>query len=131
MSIIKLPNIKDGRGELSFVENKSHIPFEIKRVFYLYNIPDGAERGGHAHKKCQQLIIPISGSFYVTLKNGIDGCRYRLDNPSEALYVAPYIWNELSYFAPKSVCLVLASELYDELDYIRNYQDFLDVVKRI
>lgn len=123
--IIDLPKICDERGNLTFVENCSHIPFDIKRVYYLYDVPTGAERGGHAHKALQQLIIAVSGSFDVVLNDGKSTKRIHLSQPNSGLYVCPMIWRELDKFSSGSVCMVLASNKYDEDDYYRDYQDFI------
>ena len=123
--IIELPKIQDPRGNLTFIEGKSHIPFEIRRVYYLYDVPGGAERGGHAHKALHQLIIAASGSFDITLDDGISKSVYHLNRSYYGLYVCPMIWREISNFSSASVCLVLASNRYDEGDYFRNYQDFM------
>ncbi|BAY23078.1 hypothetical protein NIES2100_28420 [Calothrix sp. NIES-2100] len=124
--IIELPKIKDPRGNLTFVEGGKHIPFEIQRVYYLYDVPGGAERGGHAHKELQQLIIAMSGSFDVLLDDGTEKKRFYLNRSYYGLYICPMIWRELDNFSSGSVCMVLASNLYDEADYYRDYQEFLD-----
>lgn len=123
--LIDLPKISDPRGNLTFVEGKKHVGFEISRVYYLYDVPGGAERGGHAHKELRQLIIAMSGSFDVVLDDGEAKKTIRLNRPYQGLYVCPYIWRELNNFSSGSVCAVLASSLYDESDYIRNYESFL------
>ena len=115
----------DRQGDLSVVENLQDVPFEIRRVYYLYDVPGGACRGGHAHKKLFQLIIAASGSFNVVLDDGSERQRITLSQPYQALLVVPGIWRELDGFSSGSICLVLASEKYDEEDYIRNYQEFL------
>ena len=119
--LIDLPRIADPRGNLTFVEGSSHIPFEIERVYYLYDVPGGAERGGHAHKALRQLIIALSGSFDVTLDDGRDKKRFHLNRSYMGLFVTEMIWRELSNFSSGSVCLVLASNRYDEDDYYRDY----------
>lgn len=126
--ILQLPQIADRRGNLTFVESDNHIPFDIKRVYYLYDVPAGAERGGHAHKNLQQLLIAISGSFDIVLDNGIQKKRLHLNRPFIGLYVPKMIWREMDNFSSGSVCLVLASERYDESDYYRSYTDFLDAI---
>jgi len=123
--IIELPRIPEPRGNLTFIEGGQHVPFEIKRVYYLYDVPGGAERGGHAHKELQQLIIAMSGSFHVMLDDGKDRKRFHLNRSYYGLYVCPMIWRELDNFSSGSVCMVLASTLYDEADYFRNYDEFL------
>ena len=122
---VDLPKIADLRGSLTFVEGGRHIPFEIKRVYYLYDVPGGAERGGHAHKALHQLIIAMSGSFDVMLDDGREKKRFHLARSYHGLYVCPMIWRELTNFSSGSVCLVLASNLYDESDYYRDYGEFL------
>lgn len=127
--IIDLPKISDPRGNLTFVEGGRHIPFSIQRVYYLYDVPGGAERGGHAHKGLHQLIIAMSGSFDVVLDDGIQRKRFHLNRSYSGLYVCPMIWRELDNFSSGSVCMVLASNLYDEDDYYRDYQEFLAVAQ--
>jgi dTDP-4-dehydrorhamnose 3,5-epimerase-like enzyme len=122
--IIDLPKIQDPRGNLTFVEGGFHVPFEIKRVYYLYDVPGGAERGGHAHKALNQLIIAMSGSFDVILDDGERKQRYHLNRSYSGLYVCPMIWRELDNFSSGSVCMVLASNRYDEDDYYRDYSEF-------
>lgn len=122
--IVELPKISDPRGNLTFVEGNQHVPFAIKRVYYLYDVPGGAERGGHAHKGLSQLIIAMSGSFDVMLDDGREKRRYHLNRSYFGLYVCPMIWRELDNFSSGSVCMVLASNRYDESDYYRDYADF-------
>jgi hypothetical protein len=119
----------DRQGDLSVVENHINIPFEVKRVYYLYDIPGGAERGGHAHKNLQQLIIAASGSFTVVLDDGKTKRSVSLNRPYQGLLIVPGIWRELVDFSSGAICLVLASEKYDESDYIREYNDFLMLKK--
>jgi dTDP-4-dehydrorhamnose 3,5-epimerase-like enzyme len=123
--VVDLPKISDPRGNLTFVENGTHIPFDIKRVYYLYDVPGGAERGGHAHKGLQQLIIAMSGSFDVVLDDGREKKRIHLNRSYNGLYVCPMIWRELNNFSSGSVCMVLASNRYDEDDYYRNYDEYV------
>ena len=127
--LIDLPIIREPRGNLSFIEGMRHVPFEIKRVYYLYDVPGGAERGGHAHKDLHQLIIAMSGSFDVILDDGMQKKRIHLNRSYHGLYVCPMIWRELDNFSSGSVCLVLASNLYDESDYYRDYQEYLKALK--
>lgn len=122
--IIGLPKISDPRGNLTFIEGNSHIPFDIKRVYYLYDVPGGAERGGHAHKELHQLIIAMSGSFDVVLDDGASKKRIHLNRSYQGLYVCPMIWREIDNFSSASVCMVLASNIYDEDDYYRDYAEF-------
>lgn len=123
--IVNLPKISDPRGNLTFLEGGNQIPFSIQRVYYLYDVPAGAERGGHAHKQLHQLIIPTSGSFDVRLDDGINKTIFNLNRPHLGLYICPMIWRELDNFSSGSVCLVLASSIYDEQDYYRSYPDFI------
>lgn len=122
---VSLPKISDPRGNLTFIEGGNHIPFNIQRVYYLYDVPGGAERGGHAHKALHQLIIAMSGSFDVVLDDGRQKQRIHLNRSYSGLYVCPMIWRELDNFSSGSVCMVLASNLYDEADYFRDYKEFL------
>mgnify|MGYP003680472577 FL=1 len=124
-NVIELPKISDPRGNLTFVEGRNQIPFAIERVYYLYDVPGGAERGGHAHKDLHQIIIAMSGSFDVVLDDGTNKKRVHLSRSYNGLYVCPMIWRELDNFSSGSVCLVLASNKYDEQDYYRDYADFM------
>jgi hypothetical protein len=123
--ILNLAKITDPRGNLTFIEGRSHIPFAIERVYYLYDVPGGAERGGHAHKNLHQLIIAMSGSFDVILDDGLKKKRFHLNRSYYGLYICSMIWRELDNFSSGSVCLVLASNKYDEADYFRDYASFL------
>ena len=123
--MIELPRIQDPRGNLTFIEGQNHIPFNIQRVYYLYDVPGGAERGGHAHKGLEQLIIAMSGSFDVIIDDGKDKKRIHLNRSHNGLYICPMIWRELDNFSSGSVCMVLASNLYDEDDYYRDYAVFM------
>ena len=122
---IELPVIHDARGNLTFIEGERHIPFLIQRVYYLYDVPGGSERGGHAHKGLHQLIIAMSGSFDVILDDGSDRKRFHLNRSYFGLYVCPMIWRELDNFSSGSVCMVLASNRYDEDDYYRSFDAYL------
>ena len=122
---INLPKISDPRGNLSFIEGGQHIPFDIKRVYYLYDVPGGAYRGSHAHKQLHQFIIALSGSFDVELDDGENKEKFHLNRPYIGLYICPMMWRQLDNFSSGAVCMVLASENFDEEDYIRRYDDFL------
>lgn len=128
--IIDLPKITDRRGNLTFIEENKHIPFEIKRVYYLYDVPGGETRGGHAHKHLQQFIIATNGSFDVILDDSFERKRFHLNRSYYGLYVPSMIWRELDNFSSGSVCLVLVSELYDEDDYIRDYETFRKMIRK-
>lgn len=123
IQIIKIPKIEDRRGNLSVVENDC-IPYNIKRVYYLYDVPSGAYRGGHAHKQQLEFLIALSGSFEVVLKDGKNKLKVMLNKPDEGLLIPTGIWRELENFSSGAVCLVLASDVYDEADYIRNFKTF-------
>jgi dTDP-4-dehydrorhamnose 3,5-epimerase-like enzyme len=123
-SIIELPKVKDRRGNLTFVENTKHIPFEIKRIFYLYDIPGGESRGAHAHKSCHQFLVAASGAFSVVLDDGQIKRTVELNRPFVGLHIPPGIWASEVNFSSGAICLVLASHEYDEADYIRNYNTF-------
>lgn len=127
--IIELPKIQDPRGNLTFVEGGRHIPFEIKRVYYLYDVPGGADRGGHAHKELHQFLVAMSGSFDVVLNDGDRQRRYSLNRSYYGLYICPMTWRHLDNFSSGAVCMVLASTCYDEQDYFRNYDDFVASAK--
>ncbi len=123
--IIELPKIHDPQGNLTFIESNSHIPFDIERVYYVYDVPGGAERGGHAHKGLHQFIIAMSGSFDITLDDGKDKKTFHLARSYYGLYVCPMMWREIDNFSSGSVLMVLASNKYSEDDYYRNYDDFM------
>jgi hypothetical protein len=125
---IALPQVHDPRGDLTFVEGGNHIPFQIARVYYLYNVPVDAERGGHAHKDLEQVIFALSGSFRVKVDDGTTKSEYWLRDPRKGLYINRLIWREMDSFSQGAVCMVLASQRYDEADYFRNYRDFLATV---
>lgn len=127
--IINLPKIPDARGNLSFIEAGTHIPFEIKRVFYLYDVPGGETRAGHALKTCHQFIVAISGSFDVLLDDGIEKERYQLNRSYYGLHIPPQVWRVLDNFSSGAVCLVLASESYDANSYFREYEAFLSYAR--
>lgn len=123
--LLNFPKMSDQRGDLSVIESNNHIPFEIKRIFYLYNITDSESRGAHAHKELEQILIAIAGSFEVTLDDGFEKKSFFLSNPWQGLYIPPMVWNNLSHFSPGAVCLVLASDFFKEEDYYRDYKEFI------
>jgi dTDP-4-dehydrorhamnose 3,5-epimerase-like enzyme len=127
--IINFPKITDVRGNLSFIEENRQIPFQIKRVYYLYDVPSGATRGGHAHKELEQVVIALSGSFDVILDDGKKKRSFFLNRPHYGLYIPPKIWREIDNFSSNSVALSLVSQVYDESDYIRDYKTFKSTVK--
>ncbi|WP_412984224.1 sugar 3,4-ketoisomerase [Pontimicrobium sp. IMCC45349] len=124
VSIIEIPKIEDTRGNLAVIE-KDIIPFEIKRVYYLFDVPSNAYRGGHAHKQLMQFIIPLSGSFDVVLDDGKEKTRVMLNKPHKGLLIPTGVWREIDNFSSGAVCLVLASEEFSEEDYIRDYEEFI------
>ncbi len=123
-SVIEMNKHHSDRGNITVVENGITVPFDVQRVYYLYDVPGGEERGGHAHRELRQLIVAASGSFDVTIDDGTLKRTFTLNRPYIGLLIVPGIWRELSNFSSGSVCLVLASLPYDENDYIRNYNDF-------
>lgn len=126
-SIIELPKVYNQQGNLTPVHNNKEIPFDVKRVFYLYDVPGGESRGAHAHKTCHQFLIAASGAFEVLLDDGIAKRVVQLNRPYIGLHVPPGIWASEINFSSGSICLVLASHLYDENDYIRDYNDYLKI----
>jgi glyoxylate utilization-related uncharacterized protein len=126
--IINLPRIQDPRGNLTFIEGNNHIPFETKRVFYLYDVPGGSNRAGHALKKCEQFLVAMSGSFDVMVNDGISKQTYHLNRSYYGLYLPALTWREIDNFSSGSVCMAIASELYNESDYYRDYRDFANAL---
>jgi dTDP-4-dehydrorhamnose 3,5-epimerase-like enzyme len=126
--LIELPKITDPRGNLSFIESKRHVPFEIKRVFYIYDVPTGFDRGAHAHKKLHQFLICLSGSFDVALDDGMNKEVIHLNRPWKGLHIPPMVWAAEVNFDPGSICLVLTSDYFDEDDYYRDYSKFIEAV---
>jgi glyoxylate utilization-related uncharacterized protein len=124
--IVELPRVNDPRGNLTFIEGGRHVPFEIKRAYYLYDVPGGAERGGHAHRQLQEFIVAMSGSFDVVLN---EKKRFHMNRSYFGLYMPPMIWRELDNFSSGSVCMVLASDFYNEADYHRDYEKFLKALR--
>jgi len=122
--VIELPKITDTRGNLTFIESERHIPFEIKRTYYLYDVPGGASRAAHAHRELHQLMIGMAGSFDVTLDDGHTKKKFHLNRSYYGLYIPPMIWRDLDNFSSGSVCMVLASDFYNEAEYIRDYSEF-------
>lgn len=131
-SVIELDkHHSDRKGNLTVVQNGNTLPFDVKRVYYLYDVPGGEERGAHAHRKLSQLIIAASGSFTITLDDGNCKRSYFLNRPYQGLYVKPGIWRELTDFSSGAVCMVLASDVYIKEDYIRDYEEFLNYRKEL
>jgi dTDP-4-dehydrorhamnose 3,5-epimerase-like enzyme len=128
-SVIELPKIEDPRGNITPIYNSVNVPFDIKRVFYSYDIPGGEARGAHAHKECHQFLIAASGSYEVLLDDGTNKRTVLLNRPFYGLHIPPGIWAAEQGFSSGSICLVLASELYSEEDYIRSYEDYIKYVK--
>jgi dTDP-4-dehydrorhamnose 3,5-epimerase-like enzyme len=128
--IIELPKIADPRGNLTFVEGERNIPFPIRRVYYLYDVPGGAVRAGHGHKKLEQFMIAISGSFDVVLDDGTEKRQVHLDRSFYGLYISPMTWREINNFSSGSVCVVLASDYYDIDDYYYDYGEFIAAAKK-
>lgn len=124
--IINLPKNHQLNGNLTSITNGVEVPFDVKRIYYLYDVPGGNSRGGHAHKALHQIMIALSGSFSVTLDDGQNKKTFMLNQPYQGLLIPPGLWRDLDNFSSGSICMVLASELYDEEDYFRNYQNFKD-----
>lgn len=129
--ILDLPKIENPAGSLTFIEGKVHIPFSIERVYYLYDVPGGSKRGGHGHKHLQQVVIAMSGSFDVHVDDGRDVQVFHLNRSYYGLYIPHRRWREIDNFSSGAVCMVLASEKYDECDYIRNYEEFVSYVSNV
>jgi dTDP-4-dehydrorhamnose 3,5-epimerase-like enzyme len=128
-AILELPRINNRSGNITAIQNKEEIPFDIKRIFYLYDIPGGESRGAHAHNKCHQFLVAASGSFEVQLDDGKVKKTVMLNQPFRGLHIPPGIWASEVNFSSGAICLVLASHKYDESDYIRNYEEFLEFKK--
>lgn len=126
--VISLPKISDPRGNLTFIEGGRHVPFEIKRVFYLYDVPGGETRAGHALKTCYQLVMAVMGSFDLVLDDGKSRKTFSLNRAYQAVLIPPAIWRELENFSSGAVCMVLASEGYSEYGYYRSYDEYLRAV---
>jgi hypothetical protein len=126
--IVQLPKVSDPRGNLTFLEGGTHVPFSIARVFYLYDVPGGSERAGHALRTCEQFLIAMSGSFDVKLSDGVHRQSYHLNRSYYGLYIPPLVWREIDNFSSGAVCLALASETYDERGYLRDFQEYRRLV---
>ena len=127
VKIIQLPKIPDDRGNLTFIESENHIPFKIKRTYWIYDVPGGQKRGGHAYKKLQEFIIALSGSFDVVIDDGKNKKVFTLNRSYYGLYVPNMLWRTMENFSTNALCLNLASEHYSENDYLRNYDEFLNL----
>ncbi len=127
-SIIQLPQIKNRAGNITPVHNRIEVPFDIKRIFYLYDVPGGESRGAHAHKNCHQFLVASSGSFEVLLDDGKQRHTVQLNRPYWGLHIPPLVWASEINFSSGSICLALASEVYDESDYIRDYKNYLKII---
>lgn len=128
-SLITLPKIFDPRGNLTVAENMKQVPFDVRRVYWTYDVPSGESRGGHAHRQCRELIIAISGSFTVTIDNGQEKLSFHLNHPWQGLLVETGVWRTLDDFSSGAVCLVLASDPFEEADYIREYDEYMEYMK--
>lgn len=128
---IDLPVISDPRGDLTFIEGGRNVPFDIKRVYYLYNVPVDSERGGHAHRELEQVIFALSGSFRIKVDDGTTKAEFWLRDPRKGLYINRLVWREMDSFSQGTVCMVLASRHYEESDYYRSYDDFQAAVRRV
>lgn len=128
--LLTLPKNHQLNGNLTSITNSQEVPFDIKRIYYLYDVPGGNSRGGHAHKDLYQIMIALSGSFTVTLDDGLLKRNFLLNQPYQGLLIPPGLWRDLDDFSSGSICMVLASEVYSEDDYFRNYEDFLDFKKK-
>lgn len=129
-NFIEMPVVADPRGNLCFIESARHVPFRIERAYYLYDVPAGAVRAGHAHIELHEVLFPLTGAFTVKLDNGHDVETHILNRPNIGLHIGPMTWRELDNFSSGAVCMVLASAYYDEADYIRDYDDFLARTRR-
>lgn len=127
---IEVPAITDPRGDLTFIEGGNHVPFEIKRIYYIYNVPVDSLRGGHAHRDLEQVVFALSGSFRMTVDDGRKRQEYYLRNPRKGIYMSRLVWREMDQFSQGAVCMVLASHAFDETDYLRDYDEFLAVVRK-
>src|ERR1700730_14866098 len=126
--LLELPVVPDRRGNLTFIEESRHVPFDIKRVYYLYDVPAGAKRAGHAHKALEQVLIAISGSFTVIVDDGMEEKRFTLNRPNVGLHIGPSLWRLIDNFSSNGICLALASMPFDEADYYRSYEAFKQAI---
>ncbi len=124
VTLVDLPVVTDPRGDLTFLEANNHVPFDIQRIYYLYNVPVDSERGGHAHLELEQVVFALSGSFRMKIDDGVTKQEFWLRNPRQGLYINRLIWREMDCFSQGAVCMVVASKPYDEADYLRRYDDF-------
>ncbi len=129
-SILNLPKIIDPRGNLTVAEGQTNVPYDVKRAYWVYDVPAGESRGGHAHRACRELIVAVSGSFSVTLDNGSEKETFHLNHPWQGLLVETGVWRTLDDFSSGAVCLVLASQEFEESDYMRDYSDFLAYARK-
>lgn len=127
---LQFPKIDDTRGALTFIENGRHIPFDIRRVYYLYDVPGGAERAGHAHRALHQVLVAMSGSFDVNLDDGKEKKTFHMNRSYFGLYISPMVWRTIDNFSSGAVCMALASDPYDEKDYLRTYEAFLEAAPK-
>ena len=125
--ILELPKIQDNRGNLTFIEAGRHVPFDFKRAYFLYDVPGGSTRGGHAHKELHQIVIAMSGSFDIELSDGVNKKRFHLNRSYFGLYIPPMVWREMDNFSSGSVALVLASDFYSEEDYFRDFPEYVSL----
>jgi len=130
-SIIELPRLKNRAGNITVVNNNDNIPFEVKRIFYIYDIPGGEDRGAHAHKDCHQFLVAVSGSFEVEMDDGTNKRTVTLNRPYYGLHIPPGIWAAEKGFSSGAVCLVLTSHKYDEKDYVRDYKQFIQFKRKM
>ena len=129
---VEFPQIMESRGKLTYVEGERTVPFSVKRIYYIYDIPDSnAKRGGHAHRGVQEVMIPIAGQFEVTCDNGVEKTHFHMVKRNVGLYVPEMVWADLFNFSKNAICLVLSSEYYDEVNYVRKYSDFIQEIKKM
>jgi len=129
-SIIEMPRLKNRAGNISIVENQDNLPFDVKRIFYIFDIPGGEDRGAHAHKECHQFLIAVSGSFEIEMDDGVNKRTVQLNRPYYGLHIPPGIWAAEKGFSSGAICLVLTSQEYHDEDYIREYDEYLNFIKQ-